>query len=339
MKTTLRLAFVALLAQSLGASLFAADSAPAPYTATTTGNNVLVRGQATTASESLGKLKKGDPVTVLDSIKVSKPKGDDPTNWFKIQLPATIPVWVHALYVDTNAMTVKTKTLNLRGGPGENYSKLGTLPKGAALKAQTTKDGWIRIETPETAFGFVAANYFVRKEDATPVPPPIPEPQPPIVPIVVKETNAPAPPAATNTAPLVVETVPNQPQVVAAMDTPAPAVIAATPIVPAITNLEPAVVTPAVTNQTTIVEVLPPERRVVTREGIVDHSYHLNFPSWFVLKSPENNQLLDYLITTDTNLVLKKLVGKRVLVKGEEGMDKRWKTTPVLTIDTIEPLP
>jgi hypothetical protein len=45
---------------------------------------------------------------------------------------------------------------------------------------------------------------------------------------------------------------------------------------------------------------------------------------------------IDYLYTTTTNLDLSRYNGLHIIVTGEEGMAKRWKNTPVLTIQRIQ---
>ena len=74
-------------------------------------------------------------------------------------------MFVFAPYIEVGTQRVKVSRLNLRGGPGENFSILGRLPKGAAVKPVQTKGEWMQIETPEVATGYVAAMFL--KQDAT----------------------------------------------------------------------------------------------------------------------------------------------------------------------------
>src|SRR3954464_9541815 len=118
-------------------------------------NNVNVRGQATMNSEIVTHLKKGEPITILEEITIKKPKQDEPARWFRIALPPEVQVWVHSSFVDTNTATVKANKLNLRGGPGENFSIVGRLEKGAPVKPIDAKGEWLKIATPTNDFGFV----------------------------------------------------------------------------------------------------------------------------------------------------------------------------------------
>ena len=50
---------------------------------------------------------------------------------------------------------------------------------------------------------------------------------------------------------------------------------------------------------------------------------------------PSTQKAIDYLHSTSTNLDIARYNGMRFIVTGEEGLDERWKDTPVLTIQRI----
>jgi hypothetical protein len=75
------------------------------------------------------------------------------------------------------------------------------------------------------------------------------------------------------------------------------------------------------------------------REGIIKRSVSIQAPTVFVLESLENKRTINYLFSPATNLVLKDFRGKRVIVTGEEGLDERWPNTPVLNVETLQPVP
>ena len=54
--------------------------------------------------------------------------------------------------------------------------------------------------------------------------------------------------------------------------------------------------------------------------------------------NPENHRAIDYLYTTTTNLDLNRYKGMRIIVTGEEGLDERWRNTPIITIQRIQVL-
>ncbi|HXE42878.1 MAG TPA: SH3 domain-containing protein, partial [Candidatus Baltobacteraceae bacterium] len=89
-------------------------------------------------------------------------------------------------YIDSATKTVKSKKLNLRAGPGENFSVVGSLERGATINEVETKGSWIKIEPPANTYAFVAAMYL--KQEA-----PAPAPTPTPTPAEVEPTPAPAP--------------------------------------------------------------------------------------------------------------------------------------------------
>src|SRR5581483_5544351 len=105
-------------------------------------------------------------------------------------------------------------------------------------------------------------------------------------------------------------------------------------------NETPGAMPPAVSPQ--VPPPLPPEEevptgpRIVQREGIVRGTVSIQAPSYYQLESLDNGQIIDYLYTSSTNLVLSRYKGKTVLVTGEEGLDERWPNTPVVTIQKIQ---
>jgi hypothetical protein len=80
-------------------------------------------------------------------------------------------------------------------------------------------------------------------------------------------------------------------------------------------------------------------KRIVRREGIISRTASVQAPTHYELESLENSRVINYLYPTTENLSLRGLVGKKVFVTGEEVVDKRWPSTPVLEVDTIELLP
>jgi uncharacterized protein YgiM (DUF1202 family) len=276
-------------------------------TAVSKQNNVNVRAQSRINSEVVFHLQKGDEVTVLKEVVLPHPKADEPSRWVQISLPASTPVWVSAAFIDAN-QTVTPAKLNIRSGPGENYSVVGVLHKGDAVKTMHTKEGWTQIEAPTNTFGFVAAHLLAHKEMAPPVnvtmnnPPPAPEVTPMNSGNGMMVTPASGTPGSTAPA-----TGPG-----AGMPVPMPA---------------PA---PEAATEGAVTE------RVVEREGMVGDTVSVQAPTYFQLESLDDGKPIDYLYTTSPNLVLEHWRGKKVLVKGVESLDERWPATPVLTIQKIQ---
>jgi uncharacterized protein YgiM (DUF1202 family) len=320
--------------------------------------NVNVRGQAAINSEVIAHLKRGDHVVVIEEV-TKKAKNDEPSRWAKIALPQTSAVWVHASFLDANGV-VTSKNLNLRSGPGENFSVVGHLSKGGTVKEVERKGDWVHVEPPSDAYAFVAAHLIAN--EAAPAIAATETPRPPTLaattPTPAPVTPTPAPDTTTTTPPAPVVATPPAPI------TPTPIAETPAPATPAVVGAEaagtpPPVAPPAPTPTPEIAGVKPipaPEfpspvfapkveaededvKRVVTREGIVVRSVSIQAPTYFVLENLSNHKTINYLYSPSTNLVLKNVQGKRIIVTGEEMLDERWPNTPVIAIDKLETVP
>jgi hypothetical protein len=94
---------------------------------------------------------------------------------------------------------VATKVLNVRSGPGANYSRVGQIKEGERLKVigRTDASDWLKIVTSNGQEGWVATEFVTVNTDLGPVavaqapPPPTPVPA----------TPTPPPPPPTNVPP------------------------------------------------------------------------------------------------------------------------------------------
>jgi uncharacterized protein YgiM (DUF1202 family) len=211
---------------------------------------------------------------------------------------------------------VKARKLNLRTGPGENFSVVGMLHKGDTVKQIGVKGDWTEIEPPTNAFGFVAAHLLSHKAAAPAAPVmiasvPPPQPAPPPATIVIQNPPPIASPAG------------EAPGANPAPTAPPPAAIPI-PVPPIPAPLAP------------VAEPLP--KRIVERDGIVGGTVSIQAPSHFELHSLDNGRVMDYLYSSSTNLTLQKYKGLTVHVTGEEELDERWPDTPVVTIQKIQVL-
>ena len=287
-------------------------------------NNVNVRGKAAINSEIITRLTRGQAVTVLEEVTLKKTKQDEPTKWAKIALPTNAAVWAHSGFIDATSQTVVPKRLNLRSGPGENYSIIGRLEKGAPVKAIEQKGEWVKLEPPADAYGFVAAHLLAR--DAAPAiaavttPATTPESTPPPIETAVPPTPTPAPATDPVTTPAAAITPP--PADTTTITPPAP-----TPVP------DPVPVPPPAPEEDPFV------KRVVTREGIVERSVSIQAPSHFILQALDTKRAINYLFSPATNVMLKDYRGQRIVVTGEELLDERWPNTPVINVEKIETVP
>ncbi len=203
----------------------------------------------------------------------------------------------------------------------------------------------------------------------TPVPTPIPNPTPippvetvvtvpfPFTAVKPAATNVveafPAPPAVKVNPPAVTKTeipvvpVPTPPnETIAKTVKPEIAPTAAAPKANLpwwkdIFYTKPAVAAAPKTTTPITVPVTPPVAeklpvRIVTREGIVQRTLNIQSPAPYVLEHIESGKVINYLISTNADLPMKLLTGRRVLVTGEEAIDSRWADTPVLKIQTLK---
>jgi uncharacterized protein YgiM (DUF1202 family) len=278
-------------------------------------NNVNVRGQAKLKSEIVGKLMKGQQVTVVEEVQLKNSEPDEPSAWAKILLPTNTLVWINTTFVNSATKTVRAKKLNVRSGPGENYSVLGSLKEGDTVKELAMENDWVKIEAPADAYAFVAAQFL--KQETTPV----------VAANTTTTTPEATPPTTTTVTEPAITTTPTDPTTTAT--TPPPATEP-----PAVTT-EPSTTT---TNATPVEENEPPPKRIVQREGIVRGTFSIQAPTKFELISPDNHKTINYLFSDSPDLDLSRYKGLRIIITGEEGLDERWRNTPVITIQKIQVL-
>lgn len=154
-------------------------------------DRVNLRARPAYESEVVCQAQTGDLLT---------PAGEQ-GDWRGVRPPAAAPLWIHSAFV-TNGL-VKSR-LNVRGGPGINFSSVAILQKGDAVKVRTTMGDWLQIEAPTSSVLWVHKD-FVAGVTPEAVPPPaapaaesnaapvaVAAPQPVVEP--VPPVKAPAPP-------------------------------------------------------------------------------------------------------------------------------------------------
>src|SRR5579862_357155 len=269
-------------------------------------NHVNVRSKAGLVGEIITRMTNGEPVTVVEEVTLKKSGPEEPSAWAKITLPPEAHVWVKSSYIDANN-TVKPSKLKLRAGPGENYGVAGILSKGDAVQPVETKGDWTQIQAPANSYAFIASAYLTQSPEALAAATPT-TPAP-----VTETTNEVAAPPTNEVA-------------MATTDTNQPA---------AETNQMT-----TDTNQPTmeVAPTPPPPPRIVSHEGIVRATVSIQAPTRFELISLDTHKPINYLYPPTPNLDMSRYKGMHIIVTGEEGLDERWRNTPVITVQRIQVL-
>ncbi len=322
-----------------------------------------VRGKPTLVGEVVTQLQKGEKVVVLEEITIANPKTNEPPRWFRIQMPPNTPVWVYAPYIDPAGKTVKVSKVNLRAGPGENFSVIGRLDRGAAVSEIRRVEDWMEIETPPGVYGFVAAGLLTKPDGTIPQAPTLAAK--PVPKVVMPDTPKTSAPSTVPSA-----SAPQTPHATAMVSSPAPQLSAsATPKAEAqpahatetvVVKPEPALALPAATPPAAtppahtpgpsmpaadagITVIKQPEaslqRRVVRREGLVRSTVSIQAPTYYELLSPGNRKTINYLHAENLEVNLKDYRGRRIIVTGEEAIDPRWPKTPLIEVESLELIP
>ena len=264
--------------------------------------------------------------------------------------------------------SVKPNRLNVRGGAGDAFPVLGQLPQDTDVALTGAQKGkWLEIFAPGNCSVYVASQFVKRANGnvanvvevpTLPVQPqPDIQPQPPIILPLQPGTIAPSVLGATPAVPAET-TITVDPKTFGnpgGATTPGGVGILPKPpkpTAPAITKpiepAKPAVPTKPVQVAKANPNLPPPSKpvmdkngapiRIVTREGIVHRTLSLSAPSRYVLEHLESGKTINFLITQHPALEKKmeKLLGRRILVSGQEAMDARNQHTPVLIIKTLK---
>ncbi len=355
-----------LSAALLCAALPALPASPVPTRTVAAKANANVRAKPSVSSEILFSSKKGQPLQVVRENEDPKAASDEPKRWAEVVVPAGTRVWVYGALIDPATKVVRANTVNLRAGPGRNYSDVGSIPRGTPVKELRATDGWLEIEAPEgTAHGFVAATLLgeeIHPETVAAVPEPPravmapPAPRSGSRPVPLPSNNSRPAPSVGRAAPAdsVVTAQPLAParraepptiviEPIPAEIVPPPAPVAnqpvPEPVAPAV--IAPAVVAPpalpAVITQVSQPEIVLTEKvREVQREGIVDFVHSPQAPGDYQLNNFRKGEaMVGFLYTEDKNIHFNEWRWKRVLITGEEYIDPNWPRRPLIKVTAI----
>jgi SH3-like domain-containing protein len=145
------------------------------------GQRVNLRAKPDLQSEVSGQVNRGDRLTVKSM------SGE----WVEIVPPDSVKFWVHKDFIVENH--VVPPRLNVRAGPGVNYSVVAVLPRDTPVKPLSSFGDWISIEAAEDASLWVSRELVEVIRVEPPRPPPAP-PEPPTPQPVVETLPRPLPP-------------------------------------------------------------------------------------------------------------------------------------------------
>ncbi|MFC1666670.1 SH3 domain-containing protein [Candidatus Omnitrophota bacterium] len=138
-----------ILSSVLCGACFSTEEENFPKIGFVKNNDANLRAGDSVNFESLYRLQKGDPVKIVDKRY----------SWFKIMLPKGAHLYIKNDYVDLvpyeGAGIVNAMRVNLRAGPGANYSVLGQASGPEKLNVFSEKDGWYEIERPNGTAGWM----------------------------------------------------------------------------------------------------------------------------------------------------------------------------------------
>ena len=157
MKRSISILFSTLiLTLSLAISPSAAGSDAQAGLVSVSYGSLNVRAGSTTGSDILTALTKGSYVTLISKSG----------SWWRVEYADGKYGYCHTDYITpqySTASAVRVNgSLNVRGGPGTSYRKLGSLYPGETVLVLSSSGGWSRILYHGTKTGWVSSQYLSR---------------------------------------------------------------------------------------------------------------------------------------------------------------------------------
>jgi len=149
-------------------------------------DKVNLRAKPALAAERIGSANTGARLQMRSSTN----------NWFEVTIPAEMDTWVHKDFIK-DGVVASTK-LNVRAGPSENYSTVGTLHQGDKVVVRGESGEWIKIAPPAKCSAWISAA-LVEIEKAPAVEKAAPESA--VAKTTLEEAKLPPPAVASNTVP------------------------------------------------------------------------------------------------------------------------------------------
>lgn len=114
-----------------------------------------VRSSASTTAPIVAALNKGSYITLISRSGA----------WWQVEYGKDAYGWCHSDYItpiagEGAAVNITSGSLNVRSGPGTNYSKAASLYTGDGAVVLSTSNGWSRILYHGTRTGWVSSKYL-----------------------------------------------------------------------------------------------------------------------------------------------------------------------------------
>ncbi|MBI2441162.1 MAG: SH3 domain-containing protein [Lentisphaerae bacterium] len=108
-------------------------------------NNCNLRAKALATAEIVGQVSEND-------VLLARTIGED---WVEVVAPTNAEVWVLGDYVKEGLINCRQK-VNVRAGPGINFSVVGQLADGQAVERRGSHADWIKIAPPAVCSVWIA---------------------------------------------------------------------------------------------------------------------------------------------------------------------------------------
>ncbi len=123
------------------------------YVGMCTGDDVRIRATASANAPIIDKMKSGDKLVIVGT------QGD----WYKIQLPEFVSVWISRNYVKAEPGkdgVVTGENVNIRTAAKTSSTVIGKIDKGIKVEIMGVDGDWFLIIPPKEATGWISGKYI-----------------------------------------------------------------------------------------------------------------------------------------------------------------------------------
>ncbi len=137
-----------------------------------TTSSLNVRSGANTSYSVIGKLKKGEKVKVISQnnewakIEYKGKIAYTSSRYLKNASSSSNPVQPPTSTNPNGVKIVNTNSLNVRSGPGTNYSKVGTLKKGEKVGVMSQSNGWSKLNY-NNKMSYTSSQYLINDNNTS----------------------------------------------------------------------------------------------------------------------------------------------------------------------------